>query len=252
MIDWDDESYRAFETLKCTLTNKPILRHPDFQKQFILRTDASDGGLGAVIVQEHDGINMPVMYISRKLSDTKTRYSTIERECLGLFWATKRLHVYVYGTEFVLETDHQPLAFMNRSKISNDRVMRGLCKCKCAVIKSVLSRVQIIQQQISFSYYCILFLLSLLYFTFYSCIIIFIILLLLIIIIIYHLSFLLLYSAWFLFPLFISRFPITPAICLCFTTSLSRVACLIYRLEIIILSLRFESIGAIQAYAATL
>ena len=74
-------------------------------------------------MQEYDGINMPVMIISRKLSDTEMRYSTIEREYLGLFWATKRLHVYLYGTEFVLETDHQPLAFMNRTKISNDRVM---------------------------------------------------------------------------------------------------------------------------------
>ena len=124
MINWDDESNSAFETLKSTLTDKPILRLPDFQRQFILRTDASDGGLGAVLMQEYDGVNMPVMFISRKLSDTETRYSTIERECLGLFWATKRLHVYLYGTEFVLETDHQPLAFMNRTKISNDRVMR--------------------------------------------------------------------------------------------------------------------------------
>ena len=124
VINWDDESNSAFETLKSSLTDKPILRLPDFQRQFILRTDASDGGLGAVLMQEYDGVNMPVMFISRKLSDTETRYSTIERECLGLFWATKRLHVYLYGTEFVLETDHQPLAFMNRTKISNDRVMR--------------------------------------------------------------------------------------------------------------------------------
>ena len=67
---------------------------------------------------------MPVMYISRKLNAAETRYSTIERECLALFWATKRLHVYLYGTEFILEIDHQPLAFVNRANINNDRVMR--------------------------------------------------------------------------------------------------------------------------------
>ena len=67
---------------------------------------------------------MPVMYISRKLNGAETRYSTIERESLALFWATKRLHVYLYGTEFKLEIDHQPLAFMNRANINNDRVMR--------------------------------------------------------------------------------------------------------------------------------
>lgn len=67
---------------------------------------------------------MPVLYISRKLSGAETRYSTIERECLGLVWATRKLHRYLYGREFVLETDHQPLLFMDRSKIDNDRVMR--------------------------------------------------------------------------------------------------------------------------------
>ena len=54
-------------------------------------THASDSGLRAVLLQECDGVNMPVMYISRKLNGTETRYSTIERECLALFWATNRL-----------------------------------------------------------------------------------------------------------------------------------------------------------------
>ena len=123
-IKWDAESNESFQTLKTALTQKPILRLPNFEKQFVLQTDASDSGLGAVLLQEHDGVNMPVMYISRKLNAAETRYSTIERECLALFWATKRLHVYLYGTEFILEIDHQPLAFVNRSNINNDRVMR--------------------------------------------------------------------------------------------------------------------------------
>ena len=96
-IKWDAESNESFQTLKTALTQKPILRLPNFEKQFVLQTDASDLGLGAVLLQEHDGVNMPVMYISRKLNAAETRYSTIERECLALFWATKRLHVYLYG-----------------------------------------------------------------------------------------------------------------------------------------------------------
>ena len=123
-IKWDAESNESFQTLKTALTQKPILRLPNFEKQFVLQTDASDSGLGAVLLQEHDGVNMPVMYISRKLNAAETRYSTIERECLALFWANKRLHVYLYGTEFILEIDHQPLAFVNRANINNDRVMR--------------------------------------------------------------------------------------------------------------------------------
>ena len=123
-IKWGAESNESFQTLKTALTQKPILRLPNFEKQFVLQTDASDSGLGAVLLQEHDGVNMPVMYISRQLNAAETRYSTIERECLALFWATKRLHVYLYGTEFILEIDHQPLAFVNRANINNDRVMR--------------------------------------------------------------------------------------------------------------------------------
>ena len=80
-IKWDAESNESFQTLKTALTQKPILRLPDFEKQFVLQTDVSDSGLGAVLLQEHDGVNMPVMYISRKLNAAETRYSTIEREC---------------------------------------------------------------------------------------------------------------------------------------------------------------------------
>ena len=63
----------------------------------MLQTDASDSRLGAVFLLEYDGVNMPVMYISRKLKASETCYSTIERECLALLWVTKRLHVYLYG-----------------------------------------------------------------------------------------------------------------------------------------------------------
>ena len=92
-IKWDAESNESFQTLKRALAQKPILRLPNFEKQFVLQTDASDSGQGAVLLQEHDGVNMPVMCISRKLNAAETRYTTIERECLALFWATKRLHV---------------------------------------------------------------------------------------------------------------------------------------------------------------
>ena len=64
------------------------------------------------------------MYVSRKFIPAETRYSTIERECLALVWAVKRLDPYLYGREFVLETDHQPLLFFNRSRINNDGIMR--------------------------------------------------------------------------------------------------------------------------------
>ena len=121
---WDDACETAFSKLKDVISTYPVLRLPDFDKQFILATDASSDGIGAVLLQEHNGMKMPVMCISRKLRPAETRYSTIEHECLALVWATIRLNAYLCGTEFILETDHQPRLFIDRSKIDNDRIMR--------------------------------------------------------------------------------------------------------------------------------
>ncbi|XP_037774647.1 uncharacterized protein LOC119571392 [Penaeus monodon] len=66
--------------LKDLLMNAPILTLPDYSKTFYLRTDASDTGLGAVLLQSVDGVLMPIAYASRKLKDRETRYAVIERE----------------------------------------------------------------------------------------------------------------------------------------------------------------------------
>ena len=123
-IVWNEEANEAFELLKTRIAQYPILRLPCFNRSFILATDASEDGIGGVLMQEHDDGKFPVIYISRKLKSAETRYSTIERECLALVWAVKKLKHYLLGKEFILQTDHQPLKFLDRSKIDNDRVMR--------------------------------------------------------------------------------------------------------------------------------
>nr|XP_054770320.1 uncharacterized protein LOC129278127 [Lytechinus pictus] len=123
-LKWTAEEEAAFKVLKESLTQSPILCLPDVQKKFILRTDASSTGLGAVLLQEHDGEKQPVAYASRKLLPREQAYSTIERECLGLVWGISKFHVYLEGTDFVLETDHKPLLYLNRAKCINSRVMR--------------------------------------------------------------------------------------------------------------------------------
>ena len=108
-IKWDAESNESFQTLKAAPTHKPIMRLPHFEKQFVLQTDASNSGLGALILQEYDGVNMPVMYIRRKLNAAEIRYSTIERERLALFWATKRLHcVFVWNIVYSINLSPAP------------------------------------------------------------------------------------------------------------------------------------------------
>ena len=66
----------------------------------------------------------PVAFASKKLSDRERKYSVCERECLALVWAIKKFQVYLYGRAFVLQTDHQPLVYIDRCKVDNPRIMR--------------------------------------------------------------------------------------------------------------------------------
>ena len=96
---------------------RPILRMPDHNLKYILRTDASDIGVGAVLLQEYtDGV-FPVAYASKKLLPREQNYAVIERECLAVVFGVKKFEKYLYGREFTLQTDHAPLAWLTRSKI---------------------------------------------------------------------------------------------------------------------------------------
>ena len=75
-------------------------------------------------MQKHDGKLFPVCYASKKLSSAERNYSTIEKECLAIVWGFKRFHLYLYGVPFVLQTDHEPLKYMNSAKFANGRLMR--------------------------------------------------------------------------------------------------------------------------------
>ena len=123
-VKWDDPQEQAFESLKRSLTSSPILGLPDFQKPFILRTDASDKGIGAILLQERDGEKFPIAYGSKKLLPREQNYSVIERECLAIVWGIMKFQSYLYGQEFLLETDHAPLIYLKRSKMGNSRLMR--------------------------------------------------------------------------------------------------------------------------------
>ena len=123
-VEWGVSQENAYQTLKHLLTADPVLRLPDLNEPFTLRTDASGVGVGAVLLQEHDGKLHPVAYASKKLLPREQRYSTMEKECLAIVWAVRKFMVYLYGRQFVLQTDHQPLAYLSRAKYINDRIMR--------------------------------------------------------------------------------------------------------------------------------
>ena len=123
-VEWGEAQEKAYQSIKVILTKEPVLRLPDPTKTYFLQTDASDSGIGAVLMQKHDGKLFPVCYASKRLSSAERNYSTIEKECLAIVWGFKRFHLYLYGVSFVLQTDHEPLKYMNSAKFANGRLMR--------------------------------------------------------------------------------------------------------------------------------
>ena len=123
-VQWGEAEERAFQTLKQLLCTQPILQLADFSKKFVLRTDASQDGIGAVLLQEFDGALFPVAYHSRKLRAAERNYSTVERELLAVVEGIKKYQFYLYGDKFTLETDHMPLTTLRPSKTANARLTR--------------------------------------------------------------------------------------------------------------------------------
>ncbi|GFO24074.1 Zinc finger protein [Plakobranchus ocellatus] len=124
IVNWGDSQERAYNSLKVAVTSKPVLQLPDVNKRFVLRTNASNRGLGAALMQENEGTLFPVAYASKELTDREKKYSVTEREALAIVWGVKKFSLYLYGTVFTLQTDHGALQFLNARKFDSPRIMR--------------------------------------------------------------------------------------------------------------------------------
>ncbi|MCG8044577.1 MAG: RNase H-like domain-containing protein [Candidatus Thiodiazotropha endolucinida] len=110
---WGDAQELAFNSLKEKLSSPPILAYADFSKPFILHTDASTEGLGAVLYQEQDGLERVIAYASRGLRNSEKHYPAHKLEFLCLKWAvTDKFHDYLYGNQFTVYTDNNPLTYV--------------------------------------------------------------------------------------------------------------------------------------------
>ena len=75
-------------------------------------------------MQQHDERLYPVAHASKKLASAETKYSTSEKECLGIVWDITKFQLYLAGKQFILQTDQQPLAYINKTKYQNHRIMQ--------------------------------------------------------------------------------------------------------------------------------
>jgi hypothetical protein len=124
-VEWTEECDTAFHELKRKLTEKPVLYAPDFSKEFIVQTDASEKGIGVVLAQKSkDNTDHPILYLSKKFTESEKKFGTTEKECAAIIYAIKKLRHYLDGQHFTIETDHNPLVFLKTNAGNNPRLMR--------------------------------------------------------------------------------------------------------------------------------
>ena len=125
VINWNNKSMDCFNEIKSVWANKLRLRMPDPNKKYVLETDASDTGLGAVLKQE----DQPIAYLSRLLKGAEKNYTITEREFLAAMWAMEKLEFYLIGKEFTLVTDHKALeSIKTKATFGTPRIMRWLSR----------------------------------------------------------------------------------------------------------------------------
>ena len=124
---WDHPQQEALEALKKAASSTSVLRYYNLKEKVTLQCDASQSGLGAVLMQN----GQPVGYASRALTLTESRYAQIEKELLAIVFACDHFEAYVYGQEEVhIETDHKPLESIMKKPLNNapTRLQRMLLK----------------------------------------------------------------------------------------------------------------------------
>jgi hypothetical protein len=127
-LEWTTDQENAFQNLKVKLTSQPILQYPDFSKEFILTTDASNQGLGAVLSQGEIGKDLPIAYVSRNLNNAEKNYTTSEKELLAIVWGVKHFRPYLYGRKFKIASDHKPLTWIMNVKDPGSGMLRWRIK----------------------------------------------------------------------------------------------------------------------------
>ncbi|GBG84576.1 hypothetical protein CBR_g38857 [Chara braunii] len=124
--DWSDECEGAFKRLKHALMNHEVLMVPDPQKPFIVTTNASQYGIGAVLAQQDGKKLRPIEYMSKKMPSKKLAKSSYERELYALYKALVHWRPFLSGRFFYLRTDHQTLKWIKTQPTLSDALKRWI------------------------------------------------------------------------------------------------------------------------------
>lgn len=124
-IVWDKEASTAFQEIKKQLSETTMRTQPDFSKEFILTTDASEHAYGAILSQINENGEERMIYAySRTMDETQRNYSVTDKELLAIIKATEHFRRYLLGREFLLKTDHKALTYLMETKNPTSRLLR--------------------------------------------------------------------------------------------------------------------------------
>jgi hypothetical protein len=122
MKTWDKDYVADFEKIKSALQDACTIYFPDYDLQWILRVDASDLAVGAVLIQvladgPHAGEHQPIGFTSHKFSDQAAKWDIFKKEAYAIYFGVKSFAYYLHGKPIVLETDHKNLLWIEKSAV---------------------------------------------------------------------------------------------------------------------------------------
>ncbi|PKA66820.1 putative mitochondrial protein [Apostasia shenzhenica] len=123
-FSWTEQANKSFQQLKQLMSSPPVLSLPNFDQPFVIETDASGIGIGAVLMQG----GHPIAFFSKGLSLTHQKLPVYEREMLAMVAAVQKWRPYLIGNHFKIKTDHQSLKFLLQQRISTPAQQRWLSK----------------------------------------------------------------------------------------------------------------------------
>ena len=107
-FEWTPEHHTTFLHLKETIVQAPILHYPNPDKRYIVYTNASDYACGAQHLQEHDGTEFPIAFLSHTFTETQWKWSTTEQEAYGIYFAIAKWNYHLQGADIIVRNDHKP------------------------------------------------------------------------------------------------------------------------------------------------
>ena len=121
--NWSKTQDNAFEAMKRLVSEAPVLRFYDPDKELSIQCDASQTGLGAAMLQD----GQPLAFVSRALTDTETRYAQLEKEMLAVVWSIEKFDQYTYVRRVNMVSDHKPLeSIMKKALASAPKRLQGM------------------------------------------------------------------------------------------------------------------------------